>query len=745
MALIMLVSMRRLKFPVLLFVSAVCHAQTPGSAIDIERTARGLLGQMTLEEKAALCSGRDLWTTKPLERLKIPSIWLTDGPSGLRKSTLSNVFEPYIPATNFPSGSCLGASWNVELAKEEGKAIGEECQANQVQVILSPGINMKRSPLCGRNFEYYSEDPVLAGEMAAAYVNGVQSKGVGACVKHFAVNNQEYQRDSMSSVIDDRTLREIYLRAFEIVVRKAQPWVVMSSYNQVNGIFSSQNPYLLSDILRKEWGYQGITLSDWWSVHDRVAGIRARLDLEMPGGDSIASAHDSSIVDAVKKGTLALSELDLVVTDLLKTILKANTLRQANATYDKERHHLLARRIASESIVLLKNEDHILPLAGSGDDQLVFNKTGNISGYKTIAIIGAYARKDTLVNGGGSAGLLASKVDNPFDEISKLAGQGVQLSYADGYRVKDASKVDEKSIGQSERVQSGSEQSLIDQAVNNARRAGVAIIFAGVGVGGDREGRDRANIDLPAAQQRLIEAVAAVQKNTIVVLNNGSVIAMPWLHRVKGVLLNGLNGQAAGGAIADVLFGIANPSGRLTETYPMRLEDNPSYLNFPGENFQTRYGEGIFIGYRYYEAKKIRPLFPFGFGLSYTQFAYSDLKLSSSRIGDNDSVTLTLKIRNTGSRAGKEVVQIYVGDSLPILPRPLKELKAFAKIALMAGEEKDVSFILGSRDFAFYNPAVKDWMVHAGDYTIMAGASSEDIRLIKRIEITASGLALKEQ
>jgi beta-glucosidase len=695
--------MKNLYLAILLSIPMVLAAQVTSKSGG-NKMIQDILKQMTLEEKASLCSGRDFWTTKPIDRLNIPSIWMTDGPHGLRKATASAGFgEKIIPATCFPSASSLAASWDVNLIEEMGKAIGDECQANQVQIILGPGVNMKRSPLCGRNFEYYAEDPILAGEIAAAFINGVQSKGVGTSLKHFACNNQETERMVVSAQIDERTFREIYLRAFEIAVTKAQPWTVMSSYNRINGVYSSENPYLLNDILRNEWGFQGIVVSDWGAVNNRVDGIKARMNLEMPGS---GGTTDAQIVEAVKQGKLAEADLDAVVADILKITFKAVSLKKPDATYNQQQHHLLARKIASECIVLLKNNDNILPL--------------NKSKLKNVAIIGSFA-KTPRFNGGGSASLSPTQTDIPYDEIAKIAGNAVQLTYSEGYPDNDA--IDD---------------AMITNAVNNAKTADVAVIFAGLPPSYESEGYDRKHINMPPNHIKLIEAVANANKNVVVVLNNGSAVAMPWLPNVKAVVEGGLAGQASGGAIADVLFGVVNPSGKLNETYPVALQDNPSYFNFPGENHTVNYGEGIFIGYRYYEARNRLPLFPFGYGLSYTTFAYSGIKVSAKNVNDTSQLQVSIKVKNTGAVAGQEIVQLYVSDKECSYQRPNKELKAFKKIMLKPGEEKEVAFTLGYRDYAFYNPALKQWVVESGDFDILVGASSQDIKQKETIHVTGT-------
>lgn len=670
----------------------------------IDPKIQAIISQMTLEEKASLCSGKDFWTTKPIERLHIPSIWMTDGPHGLRKSEGSAGFaNKVVPATAWPSASSLAASWDPSLVEQEGEAIGAECQTNHVQIILGPGVNMKRSPLCGRNFEYYSEDPILAGEMGTAWIKGVQSQGVGTSLKHFAANNQETQRMQVSAEVSERALREIYLRAFEMAVKDAQPWTVMASYNRINGVYSCENPWLLTDVLRKDWGFKGFVVSDWGAVNDRVEGIRAGMDLQMMGGNP---AFDKVIVDAVKAGKLPESDLDKVVADLLKIIFRADSLEKPNATYDKDQHHALARKIGADCIVLLKNQDKLLPI----DTRKV----------KKIAVIGGFAKTARFL-GGGSSMLSPTKVDVPLDEITKLAGKGVQVTYAEGYPTSDTLN-----------------PKMVAEAVSLAKTADLVILFAGLPDKYESEGYDRKHLDLPPNHNQLIEAVAAAQKNLVVVLDNGSPVLMPWISKVKTIVEGGLDGQASGGAIADVLFGVVNPSGKLAETYPARLEDNPSYLNFPGEFKKVCYGEGIFIGYRWYDARKIQPLFPFGYGLSYTTFAYSAMNISARQMKDTENLKVTCKVKNTGNVAGKEIVQLYVHDLKARVPRPEKELKAFAKVSLRPGEEKKVTFNLGKRDFAYYSEPAKDWLVTNGDYEILIGASSRDIKLKELVNMTST-------
>ncbi|MFO7154410.1 MAG: glycoside hydrolase family 3 C-terminal domain-containing protein [Caldicoprobacter oshimai] len=671
----------------------------------MERDIKKLISQMTLEEKASLCSGLDFWHLKGIEWLGIPSIMVSDGPHGLRKQQESADqlgIHKSVPATCFPSAVGLASSWNRELLERVGAAIGEECQAEGVSILLGPGANIKRSPLCGRNFEYFSEDPYLSSEMAASYIKGVQSQGVGTSLKHFAANNQEHRRMSVDAIIDERTLREIYLASFEGAVKKGKPWTVMCSYNKVNGEYASENKYLLTDILRDEWRFEGFVVSDWGAVNERVKGLEAGLDLEMPSSFGIG---DQKIVQAVREGKLSEEVLDRAVERILNIIFKAIDNRRENATYDKEAHHQLAREVARECMVLLKNEDRLLPLKREG----------------TIAVIGEFARHPRY-QGGGSSHVNPTKLDDIYEEIKKSAGDGVNVIYAQGYSL-EKEKVD---------------NALLEEAKGAAMKADVAVIFAGLPEHYESEGYDRQHMRMPESHCALIEAIAEVQPNVVVVLSNGSPVEMPWLDKVKAVLEAYLGGQALGGAIADLLFGDANPSGKLAETFPKELSHNPSYLNFPGEGDRVEYREGIFVGYRYYDKKNIQPLFPFGYGLSYTTFEYSDLHISKKEILDTETVTVTVKVKNTGEMAGKEVVQLYVRDVESSVIRPDKELKGFEKVELRPGEEKTVTFELDKRAFAYYNVDIKDWYVETGEFEILIGKSSRDIVLKDKIFVRST-------
>ena len=667
-----------------------------------------LVKKMTLEEKASLCSGKNFWETKSIERLGIKSIMVTDGPHGLRKQAGNGDhmgINESVPATCFPTAASLAACWDRKLMYKLGKALGEECQAEDVSILLGPGINIKRSPLCGRNFEYFSEDPVLSGELAAAHVNGVQSQGVGTSLKHFAVNNQEHDRMTVSAEIEERTLREIYLTAFEIVVKKAKPWTVMCAYNKINGTYCSENKKLLTDILREEWGFDGLVISDWGAVDIRTNGLKAGLDLEMPATNGYT---DKQIVEAVKNGELDEEILDRTVQNIVNILLKAKEGKKQNVTYDKEEHHKLAREIARDCIILLKNEDNILPL--------------NKDNLKHIAVIGEFA-KNPRYQGGGSSHVNATKVENAYDEILKIVGMDSKISYAKGYDLNN----------------DDIDMELIKKAKEIAENADVVVLFAGLPDSFESEGYDRKHMDMPQGHVKLIEEVLKVQSNVIVVLSNGSIVNMAgWNKEVKGILEAGLLGQASGGAIADILFGIANPSGKLAETIPCKLSDTPAYLNFPGEKEKVFYKEGIFVGYRYYDKKQMEVLYPFGHGLSYTTFEYSDLSLSSNRIKDGDKLEVKVKVKNIGKVFGKETLQLYVRDIRSTVIRPEKELKAFGKLELQPGEEKEVTFELEKRAFAYYDEEFKAWIVERGEFEILLAKSSREICLTEVLYVEGS-------
>lgn len=660
---------------------------------------KALVSQMTLEEKAGLCSGLDFWHTKPVERLGVPSVMVSDGPHGLRKQDEKADHlgvNDSIKAVCMPAACATASSFDRDLMGRMGQAIGDSCQHEKLGVVLGPAVNIKRSPLCGRNFEYFSEDPYLAGEMSAAYINGVQSKNVGTSIKHFAANSQEHRRMSSSSNADERTLREIYFPAFEISVRKAQPWTVMCSYNRVNGVYASENPWLLTDVLRGEWGFKGYVMSDWGAVSDRVAGVAAGLDLEMPSSGGI---NDRKIVAAVQSGELD----ERIVDQACERILEINYRYLDNARpetpWDQEADHQLSARIAEECMVLLKN-DGILPL----------NKTDE------VAFIGEFAAKPRF-QGGGSSHINAFRTTSAVE-----AAQGLPVTYVQGYSAARDMATDE----------------MIAEAVQAAKAAKVAVVFAGLPDAYESEGYDRAHMAMPACQNRLIEAVAGANPNTVVVLHNGSPVEMPWLGKVKAVLEAYLGGQAVGIAAVRLLYGDANPCGHLAETFPVKLSDNPSYLYYGGEGNEADYREGVFVGYRYYDKKEMPVLFPFGFGLSYTTFACSNLRLSGAKITDQETLTATVTVTNTGSRAGKTVVQLYVGDRESTVLRPIRELKGFEKVELQPGESRDVTFTLDKRAFAYWNAAIHDWHVETGAFTIEVGQSSRDIEVSGEVTVEST-------
>ena len=665
----------------------------------MERDLKKIVSEMTLEEKAGMCSGLDFWHLKEVEHLGIPKVMVSDGPHGLRKQDEKGDhlgINDSIKAVCFPPAVLSACSFDRGLMEEMGKAIGREAQANDVSVVLGPAVNIKRSPLCGRNFEYYSEDPYLAGEIAAAFVKGVQSQHVGTSIKHFAANNQEYRRMSSSSEVDERTLREIYFPAFETAVKKAQPYTFMCSYNQINGTFASENKWLLTDVLRGEWGFKGYVMSDWGAVNDRVKGLEAGLELEMPasGGD-----NDAMIVKAVKDGALEEKILDQAVERILRIIFEYADHRKPQE-FTMEKDHEEAQHIAEESMVLLKNENHILPLKTS----------------EKAAFIGGFARNPRF-QGGGSSHINCFKRTNVLDSVPCDA----QVVYAEGFPA-DRDFYD---------------KALADEAVKAAAEADKAVIFAGLPESFESEGYDRSHMRLPECQNRLITEILKVQPNTVIVLHNGSPVEMPWLGEIKGLLETYLGGQAGGAAAANILYGKINPSGKLAETMPLKLSDNPSYLNFGGGE-KVEYREGIFVGYRYYDTKEMDVAFPFGYGLSYTTFAYSNLKLSMENPTEKDTVMVSADVTNTGKSAGKEVVQLYIRDLTGSAIRPEKELKGFEKVFLEPGETKTVTMELNKRSFAWYNTELHDWFAASGDYEILVGASSRDIRLTETLHLNSS-------
>jgi len=662
---------------------------------DIKAQVDKLISQLTLEEKVSLCSGRDDWSTQPIERLDIPWIWLSDGPHGIRRAPATNKagYGDQLPAICFPTASALSATWDVDLIYKVGQTLGEECQALDVNVLLGPGVNIKRSVLGGRNFEYFSEDPILSGELGAAYINGVQSQGVGTSLKHFAANNVETERMYMNSNVDMRTLHEIYLTPFEIAVKKAQPWTVMACYNRVQGVYGTQNPYLLTKVLKEDWGFEGIVISDWFAVIDRVEALKAGMHIEMP---RVSGVNDDILLQGLKDELVDEAVLDNLVREILMVVLKAKSLEKEGVELKADEHHAFARKVASEAITLLKNDNEVLPITRKK--------------YKKIALIGEFAASPRY-QGNGSSEVKPTQLDNVLDVIKKEYGKGIDISYTQGYKLND-----------------DNDFSLIEEAVKAASAADIAIVFAGLPLHYESEGIDRTHIDMPASHNKLIDEVSKVQNNTVVALTNGSAVAMPWVNDVAAILETWLGGQAGAGAVADVMFGTVNPSGKLAETFPVKLSDTPAAFNFPGEQGDVLYGERIFVGYRYYDEKQIEPLFPFGHGLSYTKFEYSDIKVSEEEITDKDDLQVTITVKNIGSVAGKETVQIYVSDKESTLQRPVKELKKFAKVELVPGEEKEITFNLEKRDFSYYDAKREMWIAESGDFMISAAASSQDIR-----------------
>ena len=663
---------------------------------------RELIAQMTLEEKAGLLSGEDFWHTKGVERLGVPKSMVSDGPHGLRKQDeqVDHLgINDSIKAVCFPAASATAASFDPDMIEKMGEALGDACQHEKLSVLLGPAVNIKRSPPCGRNFEYSSEDPYLTGVMATALIKGIQSKNVGTSIKHFALNSQEHRRMSSSSDCDEKTIREIYFPAFEMAVKEAQPWTVMCSYNRINGTFASEHPWLLTDVLRKEWGFEGYVMSDWGAVSDRVAGVAAGLDLEMPASGGI---NDRKVVEAVKAGKLDEKLVDLCCERILNIVFRYVENAKPETPWDKEAQHLQAAEVAADCMVLLKNEGGILPLNKEDD----------------IAFIGEFAEKPRF-QGGGSSHINCFKTTGAVE-----AAKGLKVTYARGYDVAaDDAPAD-----------------MIAEAAAAAKKAKVAVVFAGLPDAYESEGYDRTHMRMPESQNRLIEAVAEANPNTVVVLHNGSPVEMPWIGKVKGVLEAYLGGQAVGLAEVKVLFGDVNPSGHLPESFPIKLEDNPSYLFYGGEPAGTEYREGIFVGYRYYDKKKMDVLFPFGYGLSYTTFEYSGLKLSKDKILDTDTVTVTVTVKNTGKRAGKTVAQVYVGDVEGYVNavRPVRELKAFRKVELQPGESKEVSFTLCKRAFATWRSEIHDWFVESGEFSIEVGDSSACLPLKATVTVEST-------
>ncbi len=689
-----------------------------GTATPIDQ----LIDQLTVEEKASLVLGGDFWHTATVERLGIAPVMVADGPHGLRMQPEEADHAGLggsLPATCFPTASGIASSWDRALVAEVGAAIAQEARVQGVSVVLGPGINMKRSPLCGRNFEYLSEDPLLAGELALAMVRAIQAQGVGTSLKHYAANNQEDDRLRVSAEIDERTLRETYLPAFERVVTGGQPWTVMCAYNKVNGTYASEHHWLLTEVLRDEWGFEGLVMSDWGAVHDRVAALRAGLDLEMPPAKG---RSDVAVVEAVASGELSEDVLDTAVRRVLRLVEQAGPVLAAAApepAYDE--HHRLARRAAAASAVLLRNEGGLLPLSPAAGEQ--------------VAVIGAFATEPRF-QGAGSSQVVPTRTDVPLDEITAALGDavvthaaGFSLDGADGSEGGDAATLAD---------------SLAAEAVEVARAAHTVVLLLGLPVSAESEGFDRTHLELPADQVSLLEQVAAVNDRVVVVLANGSVVRVSgWQQHVGALLECWLGGQAAGGGLADLLTGVANPAGKLAETIPVRLEDNPSHLNFPGDSQLVRYGEGVFIGYRAYDALDQQVSHPFGFGLSYTTFDLGEpsVEVAGSVEGDDLVVTVTVPVTNTGAVAGAEVVQVYVEDVEASVARPVRELKGFEKVHLEPGASGEAVVVLDQRAFSFWSVVHGRWVVEAGDVVLHVGTSSRDLPHARALTLDAPSIA----
>ena len=650
------------------------------------------VNDLTLEEKAALTSGTNPWSLGNVAAKGLPNYTITDGPHGLRKAqnTESMDVEENVPATCFPPAAGMACSWNPELVERVGEAMGEECIQEQVAVILGPGVNIKRNPLGGRCFEYWSEDPYLAGHTAVGIVKGVQSKGVGTSLKHFAANNQETDRLRISATISPRAMREIYLPAFEYIVKTAQPWTVMCSYNKINGVFSSQNRWLLTDVLRGEWGFKGIVMSDWGAVSDRVAALNAGLNLEMPPSNT-----DNQIVAAAKDGRIPATQLDEMAQGMIDLVAKARpAMSRDGYRYDVDAHNEVARQAAVESMVLLKNEDATLPVA---------------KGAK-IAVIGEFARTPRY-QGAGSSLINPTKLTSFLDAIEE---RGVAADFAPGFTLDDAAQ----------------DPALTEQAVTAAQQADVVLLFLGLPAAYESEGFDRTTLDIPAKQVEVLEAVAAANPNVAVVLSNGSVVSLPWQGRAKAILETWLLGQAGGAALADVIFGDETPSGKLAQTIIDDVNDDPSAMNWPGEEGHVDYGEGVFVGYRYYDTFRKQVTYPFGYGLSYATFDVHDATVAKT---GPRTAEVTVTVTNTSDVAGAETVQVYVAPPKAKVARPVHELKGFAKVALEPGESKNVTIALDDRAFAYWSERFDDWHVEGGTYAVEVGVSSRDI--ISRLDV----------
>ena len=661
---------------------------------ELQKQARELVAQMTLEEKASLCSGKNFWESKAVERLGVRSFMLTDGPHGLRKQAGAADhlgLNASVPATCFPPAAATACSFDRALLREIGQAMGEECRAEEVGVILGPAANIKRSPLCGRNFEYFSEDPLVTGESAAGLIEGIQSQNVGACMKHYLANNQEKARVSSNSVVDERALREIYLAGFEKAVKEAQPWTLMCSYNKINGTYASDHKELMTGVPRSEWGFEGAIMTDWGAMNDRVEAIKAGLDLEMPGP---CDGNDAKIVQAVREGRLDEKLVDACAARMVELALRV--AQNTKTSYDQNSHHQLAGRAARESAVLLRRGS-ALPLA---------------AGAK-LAVIGDFARHPRY-QGAGSSKINPTQLTSLCDALNQ---RGIQYKYAHGFE-----------------AEGGVDEALIAQAAQTARGADVAVVMLGLPDSFESEGFDRTHMNLPENQNRLMAELIKTGTPIVAVLSTGGAVLLPWREQVDSILLMYLGGQNSGSAVADLLLGKANPCGKLAETWPLALENTPCH-GFFGNGGNVEYREGVYVGYRYYDKAQKAVAYPFGHGLSYTEFQYSGLTLSHTELGEDDKLTVRVTVKNSGPLAGKEVVQLYVAPPADGMFRPVRELRAYTKVELAPGESKAVELVLNRRAFAYYDAQAGDWRVDSGTYTVEIGSSSRDIRLTQAVKV----------
>jgi len=732
--------MRHFRCLLMLFAAVLSIAQDLSSSgippyknpsLPVEQRVQDLLGRMTLQEKVAMLSGADWMRTVPNERLGIPSIKMADGPLGIRSwagpssETNAMVAKAEVTTTAFPAGVAMAATWDTELLQSEGQAIGQEVKAVGRDMILGPTVNINRTPLWGRNFEGYGEDPYLTSRLAVAYIKGVQGEGVIATVKHFAANNQEFERHRINAIVDERALQEIYFPAFKAAVEEASVWSVMSAYNKLNGVYCAQNSFLLKDVLRKQWGFTGFVVSDWGSTYSTADTVNAGMDVEMPGGQAMrdwlkkpeteAAGNGGGwlvpekVLPEISSGKISPATIDDNVASILRVIFVSGQFdKQHTATgeIDTPEQRALARKAATESIVLLKNAGDLLPL--------------NPSKIHSVVVIGPNAA--VARTGGGGSSLVTPKYSiAPLKSIQDRAGQSLQVSYALGVSMEGEDPSKDTPVAR---------EQLRNEAVSAAAKADAAIIVVGRSPALESEDFDIKSLDLPAGQDDLIEAVSKANKNTVVVINAGGPVVMTrWIAQVPAVLDLWYGGQEGGNAIADILFGDANPSGKLPVSFVKQWKDSPAYGHYPGENLQVEYAEGIYVGYRYFDKQKVEPLFPFGYGLSYTRFDYSDLKVSPNKVSPGKPVEVSLSVRNSGSRAGAEVVELYVHDGHSSVDRPIKELKGFSRINLAPGEIKDVHFTLDRSAMAFYSTVKKDWATEPGQFDVLVGPSSRDIRL----------------